>query len=232
MNSFVEIRDVWKSYPGIWPLKGISFEVVKGRTVGVLGQNGSGKSTLFRILSGLTYASEGEVLIGGKRPGLETRLITAYLPELDPFYAWMTTVDLLAFVSEFFDSWDQSRADHLIEFLELPRDRQVSALSRGQKARLKVVAAFSWGSQLILMDEPLGGIDQPSRRRLLDALFNEFKTGEQTVLISTHLVDEVEPFLDDVVYIRDGEITLAGEAEALKSERGLSLCEIFEEVAT
>ncbi len=230
--TYLRIKELWKSYPGTWPLKEISFEVSQGRVVGVLGQNGSGKSTLFRIVAGLTFASEGEVLIDGKPPGVETKRLTAYMPELDPFYSWMTVSDVLDFVSGFYDTWDFERAHTLVDFLELPVDRQVSALSRGQRGRLKVVTAFSWMSELILMDEPLGGIDQPSRRKMLDALFNRFRRPNQTVLISTHLVDEVEPFLDDVIYIRDGEITLAGEAEQLRTERNGSLSEIFEEVAT
>ncbi len=230
--AYIEINELWKAYPGIWPLKGITFVVEKGRTVGILGQNGSGKSTLFRILAGLTFASKGFVRIGGENPGLETKRVTAYLPELDPFYAWMTVDELIAFVSGFYDSWDTNRAGELLDFLELPVDRKVGALSKGQRGRLKVVTAFSWASELILMDEPLGGIDQPSRRKMLDALFNRFRRPEQTILISTHLVDEVEPFLDDVVYIRDGEVMLAGETERLRTERGRSLGEIFEEVAT
>lgn len=230
--AYIEVKELWKAYPGVWPLKGISFEVRKGRVAGVLGQNGSGKSTLFRILAGLTFASEGGIRIGGELPGLETKRVTAFMPELDPFYAWMTVDEVIAFVSGFYDSWNADRAAELLDFLELPGDRKVGALSRGQRGRLKVVTAFSWASELILMDEPLGGIDQPSRRKMLDALFNRFRRAEQTILISTHLVDEVEPFLDDVIYIRDGEVTLVGDVEQLRTERSQSLSEIFEEVAT
>jgi ABC-2 type transport system ATP-binding protein len=230
--AYIETKDLWKAYPGVWPLKGVSFDVEKGRVVGVLGQNGSGKSTLFRIMSGLTRASEGEVLIDGQPPGIETKRKTALMPEIDPFYAWMTVNELITFVQGFYNSWDSGRADELLEFLELPRDRKVGALSKGQKGRLKVVTAFSWASELILMDEPLGGIDQPSRRKMLDALFNRFRTPEQTILISTHLVDEVAPFLDDIICIREGEITLVGELEQLYRERNQSLFEIYEEVAT
>ena len=230
--GYIQVKELWKSYPGVWPLKGISFEVDRGRAVGILGQNGSGKSTLFRILAGLTLPSEGEVSIDGKVPGIETRRLTAYMPELDPFYGWMTVADVLAFVGGFYESWDKDRAAGLTELMELPADRKVAALSRGQKGRLKVITAFSWSSELILMDEPLGGIDQPSRRKMLDVLFNQYRHQDQTILISTHLVDEVEPFLDDVVFILDGEITLAGDARQLTDTRGQSMSEIFEEVAT
>lgn len=232
MSLLIDINDVWKKYPGIWPLKGVTFSVTAGRTVGILGQNGSGKSTLFRILAGLTQPSEGDVLIDGDVPGIRTKSLTAYLPELDPFYAWMTVEETLDFVAGFRDGWMQERALELVEVLELPLDRKVGALSRGQKGRLKVVSAFSWPSRLILMDEPLGGIDQPTRRRMLDVLFNQYRQEGQTTLISTHLVDEVEPFLDDVVFLKDGEITLAGDADVLRNERGANLGEIFVEVAT
>jgi ABC-2 type transport system ATP-binding protein len=229
---YIKVNDLWKAYPGVWPLKGVSFDVERGRVVGVLGQNGSGKSTLFRILAGLTLASEGRVLIDGHTPGLATKRVTALMPELDPFYAWMTVDEVVTFIGGFYESWDHDRARMLLDFLELPGDRKAGALSRGQKGRLKVVTAFSWQSELILMDEPLGGIDQPSRRKMLAALFGEFRRPDQTVLISTHLVDEVAPFLDDVIYINDGEITLTGAVDTLKADRGQSISDIFEEVAT
>ena len=113
----------------------------------------------------------------------------------------------------------------------LDGDKKVGALSRGQQGRLKVVCAFSWPSDLVLMDEPLSGIDPPSRKRIVEALFSEFRFGEQTILISTHLVHEVGEFIEDVMFMKEGEIALSGNADALREERGESLSEMFEMVA-
>ncbi len=226
----VEIQNLWKKYPGTWALRGIGLEVEAGRVLGVLGENGSGKSTMFRILAGVTRPTEGRVEIQGMPVGVKTKRIVSYLPEVDPFYAWMKVPELLKFLSAFYPEWDMDKAYDLLRFMEVPEDRKVGTLSRGQRARLKVVFAFCWPSLLVLMDEPLGGIDPPSRKRILNALFNEFRGEEQSILISTHLVSEVEEFIEDVIYLRDGEIPISGNADQLREEKGKSLSEIFEEV--
>ncbi|MDE2999972.1 MAG: ABC transporter ATP-binding protein [Gemmatimonadota bacterium] len=222
------VEDLWKKYPGAWALRGVSLTVARGRVLGVLGENGSGKSTLFRILAGLTRSTRGQARIGETPTGFATKPVVAYLPEVDPFYPRMGVGEQLAFLSAFHATWNAERARRLLEFMNLPEDRRVGALSRGQRARLKVVSAFSWSSEVVLMDEPLGGIDPPSRRRILNSLFGEFRNPEQTILISTHLVSEVEPFIEDVLLLRDGEVFVAGQKDRLQEEHGKSLSEIFE----
>lgn len=222
------VEDLWKKYPGAWALRGVSLKVSRGRVLGVLGENGSGKSTLFRILAGVTRPTRGRARIGEVTTGFATKPVVSYLPEIDPFYSWMKVGEQLAFLSAFHDTWDPGRSRRLLEFMNLPEDRKVGALSRGQRARLKVVSAFSWSPEVVLMDEPLGGIDPPSRRRILDVLFNEFLGPEQTVLISTHLGSEVDPFIEDVLFLRDGEVYISGRSDELQQEHGKSLSEIFE----
>lgn len=228
----IEVEDLWKRYPGTWALRGMTFQARKGRVLGVLGENGSGKSTLFRILAGITRPTRGTVRVLGLPPGPRAQRRLSYLPEVDPFYPWMRVGELLDFAAAFYPGWDPEKSRELLAFMGLSPDRKVGELSKGQRARLKVVVAFSWPSDLVLMDEPLGGIDPPSRKRILSALFSEFRYGEQTIVLSTHLVSEVEEFIEDVIYLRDGEITLMGEADRLRAERGKSLSELFEEVAT
>ena len=227
----VDVKNIWKRYPGSWALRGLFLEVDRGRVLGVLGENGSGKSTLFRILAGVTHPSRGEATIDGMAIGVETKRIVSYLPEIDPFYAWMRVSETLEFLSAFYPGWDMAKAEELVAFMGLSGDRKVGELSRGQRGRLKVVFAFSWPSALVLMDEPLGGIDPPSRKRILSGLFNEFRFGEQTIILSTHLVSEVEEFVEDVLYLHDGEAVLSGNADQLREERSKSLSDIFEEVS-
>ncbi len=224
------VEDLWKRYPGAWALRGVSLTVGRGGVLGVLGENGSGKSTLFRILAGVTRPTRGRALIGKVPAGFATKRTVSYLPEIDPFYSRMKVGEQLNFLSGFYSTWDAEKTESLLKFMNLPKDRKVGALSRGQRARLKVVSAFSWSPEVVLMDEPLGGIDQPSRRRVLQGLFNEFRLPEQTILIATHLVSEVEPFIENVVILRDGEICTAGGVDQLQEDRGKSLSEIFEMV--
>jgi len=228
----VAIDNLWKKYFRSAALRGISLRVEGGRVLGVLGENGSGKSTLFKILAGVTRATSGTARIQNQDIGIETQAVTAYLPEISPFYEWMRAGEQLDFLSHFYAGWDMAKSRELLGVMKLDEDTRIGELSHGQRARLKVVAAFSWPSQVVLMDEPLGGIDPPSRRRILAALMGEFRGGEQTILISTHLVSEVEEFVDDALFLREGEVAVMGGADALRQDRGSSLSEIFEEVVS
>jgi ABC-2 type transport system ATP-binding protein len=228
----IKIEDLWKKYSNTWALRGISLQVDEGKVLGVLGENGSGKSSLFKILAGVVRCSDGQVRIMDQPVGLETRRITSLLPENDCFYGWMKVAEQLEFLAHFYPQWDRHKEKELLEFMNIPVDRKVGALSKGQKARLKVVVAFSWPSRLVLMDEPFGGIDPPSRRKIMAALFDQFRFGEQTILISTHLVEEIEEFVEDVVFLRDGEIALQGNVNRFREEQGKSLADLFEEVVT
>lgn len=226
----VEIQDLWKRYRRKAALRGLHLTFEAGRVTGVLGENGSGKSSLFRITAGVTRPDQGTVHIGGEPVGTRTRASTAYLPETDSFYDWMTVAEQLDFLSAFYTGWDTSKASQLLGFMRLSPDDRIGELSQGQRARLKIVAAFAWPSRLVVMDEPFNGIDPPSRRRILDALVQEYRVDSQTILISTHMVDEVEGLVEDVVYLREGEVALRGRADDLRAEKGGSLSDIFEEV--
>ena len=226
----IEVRNLWKRYGGVTALGGISLSVDRGRVMGILGENGSGKSTLFKILAGVARASEGSASIAGLPVGVRTRRITSYLHEVSPFYEWMRVEEQLELPGAFFPGWDMAKSRELLGLMNVDSQRKVGALSDGQRARLKVAAAFSWPSELVLMDEPLGRIDPPSRRRILETLLSEFRVGEQTILISTHLVSEVEELIEEVAFLRYGEIAVSGNIEELRQERGMSLGDIFEEV--
>ncbi len=231
--SMIEVENLWKTYPGSTALRGVSFTVPEGVVVGILGENGSGKSTLLRILAGVSRPSRGRVRVLGRDPRhATTRRLIAFLPEIHPYDPWMRVQDLIRFYPAFYPDWDLQKAYALLEMLSLDPHRRIGDLSRGQKARLKLVAAFAWPSKLVLLDEPLGGIDPPSRRRILQTLFSEFRFGEQTILLSTHLVEEVEEFLDQVVFLHHGEIALQGAADELRAQTGKSLLDLFEEVAS
>ena len=227
----IEVQQLNKWYLMTRALRGVSLSLVAGRVVGVLGENGSGKSTLFKILAGVTRPTTGRVRLLGEEVGRRTRAFTAYMPEVNPFYAWMRVGEQLAFLAELYPGWDRHKQDELMALMGLVAEARVGELSRGQQARLKVVAAFSWPSRVIIMDEPFSSIDPPSRSRIVRALFDQYRAGEQTVLVCTHLVEEIEGVVEDVVFLRRGEVALQGNADQLRQERGKSLGELFEEVA-
>ena len=232
MNTMaVTVNDVSKKYPGVWALTDVSFNVRKGTVLGVLGENGAGKSTLFRIMASVTRPTKGSVMINGLSVGLETRKIVAFLPEVNPFYEWMKVMEQMEFLAAFYDGWDMDKTRELLKFLTVKDNVKIGTLSRGQQAKLKIVFAFSWPSQVVIMDEPLGGIDPPARKKIINTLFSEFRFGEQTIVMSTHLVNEVEEFVEDVIYLKEGRIVIAGEADRLREEKGTSLMGIFEEIA-
>jgi len=136
----------------------------------------------------------------------------------------------LEFLSAFYPGWDHGKARELADFMKLTPGNRIGELSQGQRARLKIVAAFSWPSRLVVLDEPFNGIDPPSRRRILQALVREYRVDSQTILLSTHMVDEVEELVEHVVYLRDGQVALTGRADDLRQDKGGSLSDIFEEV--
>jgi ABC-2 type transport system ATP-binding protein len=228
---FVQVNDVWKKYPGKWALGGVSFNVEKGKVLGVLGENGAGKSTLFRIISTVTKPTKGNVIIDESPAGLESRKITAFIPEINPFYEWMKVMEQLEFLSGFYEGWNMEKTKELLKFLDLPEKDKIGTLSKGQQVKLKMVFAFSWPAKLILMDEPLSGIDPPARKKIINTLFSEFRYGEQTIIMSTHIVNELEEFFEDVIYLKKGKIVLSGGADKLREERGKSLVGIFEDIA-
>lgn len=228
---FLDVRDIRKKYPGKWALSGVSFGTEKGRVTGLLGENGAGKSTLLRIIASVTRPTSGSVTVDGIPVGLETRAITAFLPEVNPFFEWMKVMEQMEFLAAFYEGWDMDKTRELLASLALPENDRIGTLSRGQQAKLKMAFAFSWPNRLALMDEPFGSIDPPARKRILHTIFREFRGEDQAIVISTHIVNEIEEFIDDVLYLKKGEIVLSGPADRLREEKGASLEGIFEEVA-
>jgi len=226
----IEMADVQKRYYRSHALRGVNLQIEPGKIVGLLGPNGAGKSTLLKICAGLTHPTAGRVHVLGRDVSTATKALTAFVPENDTFYSWMTARQAVAFESSMFDDMDVSDAMDLLRELRLDPDNKVTSLSKGQRGRLKLALAMSRRAGLVLMDEPLAGIDPPSRAAILETIASRYRAGEQTIVISTHEVLESEKLFEDVVFLSDGQIALAGNADELRAERGKSLNEIFAEV--
>ena len=226
----IEVRDLSVRRRRHWALVDVSFAVGPGRILGVLGLNGSGKSTLLKVLAGVTRRTRGQVSIAGEDVGLASRARAAFVPEVDPLYGEMSVAELLGFLSGFYPTWSADKASQLLGQVGVRADAPIESLSDGHKARLKLIAAFAWRPKVVLLDEPFKGIDQPSRGKIRELISSEFRSEEQTILVATHLLDEIEPLLDEVVVLHRGRLLLSGEADALRAEHSQSLAEIVERV--
>jgi len=226
----VVFERVSKSFGRVRAVDELSFTIREGTILGLLGPNGSGKSTMLKLITGLYRPDAGRVTIDGQEPSPKTKAMVAYLPEIDYLYGWMTVRQTLEYVSAFYADWDRERAEGLLKFMGLDPEARVSRLSKGMRARLKILLAMSRSAPVVLLDEPLSGIDPTSRSRVLRAIVSEFRADSQTVVMSTHDVVESEALFDEVLFLKDGRVALTGEAERLREERGKSIQELFEEV--
>ncbi|MFO7320050.1 MAG: ABC transporter ATP-binding protein [Bacillota bacterium] len=226
----VVFERVSKSFGRVRAVDELSFTIREGTILGLLGPNGSGKSTMLKLIAGLYRPDAGRVTIDGQEPSPKTKAMVAYLPEIDYLYGWMTVRQTLEYVSAFYADWDRERAEGLLKFMGLDPEARVSRLSKGMRARLKILLAMSRSAPVVLLDEPLSGIDPTSRSRVLRAIVSEFRADSQTVVMSTHDVVESEALFDEVLFLKDGRVALTGEAERLREERGKSIQELFEEV--
>ena len=189
-----------------------------------------GKSTMLKLIAGLYRPDAGTVTVDGEEPSPRTKAKVAYLPEIDHLYGWMTVRQILEYVRSFYEDWDEARCRELVQFMGLDPAARVRGLSKGMRARLKIVVAMSRPAPVVLLDEPLSGIDPPSRSRVLQAIVSEFREDSQTVVMSTHDVAESENLFSEVVFLKAGRVIARGDADQLRAERGKSIRDLFEEV--
>ena len=212
----ITVRDLYKRFPGVEAIKKICLKIEGGRCVGLLGPNGSGKSTLLKIIAGLQRPTKGKVLIYGEPPSHKTRRFIALLPEEDALYRGMRVREIIDFCKDIYPEWREALSEDLLGFLKIPEGSKIGNLSRGFRARLKLLLALSSGARIILLDDPFMGIDPSSRKHIADTLYNYWKPGVQTLFISTHIIGEIESLFDYVYFLREGEIILQGEADDLR----------------
>lgn len=223
-------RDVEKRYWRAHALRGVSFEVPQGAIVGLVGANGSGKSTLLKLAAGLLRPTRGEVRVLGQPPGRNTKRMVGYVPEIDPLFAWMTVQETMRFTRALFPDWEPERAAELREILELPETRRVGELSKGMRARLRLLLALARSAPLALLDEPFSGIDPPSRNRIAQGILAACRHGRRTVLLSTHDLKDAEPLFDRLLVLSAGRLVLEGDADQLRQRHGKSIEALVQEV--
>mgnify|MGYP000875684208 CR=1 FL=1 len=224
----IEFKDVSKRFAHTVALDNFDVTFAKGKITGLFGPNGSGKSTSMKMIAGLNRPDKGEVTLGGLQPQ-ESKISIAYLPEIDYFYPWMTIKQAAGFLQAFYADWDEAKYKDLLGFLRLEEGMKIAKISKGQRAKAKLLLTVSRRAPYLLMDEPLSGIDVLTREEIINTLIRDYREGEQTIIFSTHEIAEIESLVDDVVFIEAGQVKLAGSAEDLRINKGMSLLEIMKE---
>lgn len=229
MKNIVEIKDLTKKYFNKKALDSISLNIEEGKVVGILGPNGSGKTTLIKILTGLLRETSGEALIDGQKVGVYTKSIVSYLPDRNFLYKWMKIEDAFNLYKDFYADFDEKKFDELLKFMKLEKTMKIDTLSKGMHEKLNLSLVLSRNAKLYILDEPIAGVDPVARDQILDAIINNYNE-KSSMIITTHLVRDMENMLEEVVFLKDGNVVLTGNAEALREERGKQIDDIYKEV--
>lgn len=224
--KLLEIKNLYKSYGNKEVLKNINLEIPNGKIIGLLGKNGTGKTTLIKLINGLLTIDKGEILINGKEIGLESKLAIAYLPERTYLDKSMTIKETLEFFKEFYENFDIKKARKMLKTLDLNENQKLVKMSKGMQEKVQLVLVMSRKVDLYILDEPLGGVDPATMDYILDTILTNFNEGA-SILISTHLISDIERILDEVIFIDKGKIELVGSADELRSKENSSIDEIF-----
>jgi len=230
MNAILECHGLVKEYTRGYPvLSGLDLSVGCGRIVGLLGPNGSGKTTLLKLIAGLLTPTSGSVTVNGKAPCSETKAIVSYLPERTYFSDGMTVKETVEFFGDFYTDFDKARAYDMLKRLGIDPKSRMRTLSKGTKEKVQLILVMSRNARLYLLDEPIGGVDPAARDYILDTILSNY-CENSTVIISTHLIQDIERVLDDVLFIAGGRIIEADSADNIRAEKGMSIDRYFREV--
>ena len=229
MNAILECKALTKRYGAKEALGGIDLTLEPGRIIGLLGPNGSGKTTLIKLACGLLTPTGGAVLVDGRAPSKATNALVSYLPERIALPLWMTARQAMDFYGDFYADFRRDAAEDMVEKLRLEREQPIRAMSKGTREKLQLILTMSRAAKLYLLDEPIGGVDPATRDYILRTILTNYSE-ESTVLISTHLISDVENVLDEVVFLRVGSVMLHKSVDAIRAENGKSVDELFREV--
>lgn len=229
MSRLLVCENLSKNYGGKPALKNINLEIQSGRIVGLLGPNGSGKTTLIKTANGLLTPSSGRILINGMAPGVETKKIVSYLPDESFLNSWMTVKQIVKMFSDFYADFRTELAYKMLENLGIETSARLKTLSKGNKEKVCLILVMSRKALLYILDEPIAGVDPATRDYVIRTIINNYNP-EASVVISTHLISDIEQVLDDVIFLQNGEITLTKTVDEIREENGKSVDEMFREV--
>ena len=229
MEYCLETKGLTKHFGANRALENVNLTVAPGRVVGLLGPNGSGKTTLIKLANGLLTPTDGEITICGYKPGKESKALVSYLPDRCCLPEWMSAEQLMDFYDDFYDDFDRARAADMMGRLGLHPEMKVGQMSKGTKEKVQLILVMSRRARLYLLDEPIGGVDPATRDYILDTIIRNYDENA-SVIISTHLISDVESVLDDVIFLREGQVTLQASVDDIREQYGKSVDALFREV--
>lgn len=224
--ELLECKNVCKSFGSKKILHNINLKIPRGKIIGLLGKNGMGKTTLIKLINNLLTLSDGEILVNGKKIGVDSKKIISYLPERTYLDKSLKVNEALDYFQDFYDNFDKEKAVKLLMDLQLDLNEQISKMSKGMQEKLQLVLVMSRNAELYILDEPLGGVDPATRDYILDTILKNFSEGA-SVIISTHLIQDIERILDEVIFIDKGKIILQSDADELRERENASIDEVF-----
>ena len=229
MSELLRCENLTKCYGKIRALNGINLSLGSGKIVGLLGPNGSGKTTIIKLMNGLLTPTSGEILIDGHKLGVETKKLVAYLPDNIYLNSWMTVEKIVDYFVDFYEDFRPNIAYEMFEKLGISPKTRLKALSKGNKEKVCLILVMSRNAKLYVLDEPIAGVDPAARDYVISTIINNYNP-DATVLISTHLISDIEQVLDEVIFIQNGEILLQKTVDDIREQNGKSVDELFREV--
>ena len=224
--KFLEINNLNKSFDNKEILKDINLSIQSGKIIGLLGKNGVGKTTLIKLINDLLTPTSGDILIKGQKIGVETKKVISYLPERTYLNKQMKVSEVISYFEDFYDNFDSEKAKKLLKDLDLDINQKLAKMSKGMQEKVQLVLVMSRNADLYVLDEPLGGVDPATRDYILDTILSNFNENA-SVIISTHLISDIEKILDEVIFIDKGQIVLQSDADKLRTKENASIDEIF-----
>lgn len=227
--TILSTKNLTKSYGKKTALSQINLEISRGRIIGLLGPNGSGKSTFIKIAAGLLVPTAGEIIIDGQPPGVDTKAKVSYLSERTYLNDWMRVSEIIAFFEDFYADFNRIKAENMLKDLNINPDDRLKTMSKGTKEKVQLILVMSRQAELYLLDEPIGGVDPAARDYILNTIITNYKE-EASVIISTHLIADVEQILDDIIFINQGELALSSSVDEIRETHNKFVDGLFREV--
>jgi ABC-2 type transport system ATP-binding protein len=228
MSDILEIKHLTKNYGDITALSDVTLSLEGGKIIGLLGSNGSGKTTLLKTIAGILQPTSGTVTVDGMEIGTETKKIVSYLPERTYLYSWMRTRDIIDYFGDFYEDFNKENALRMLKALSVNENAKLKTLSKGTREKVQLVLVMSRKAKVYLLDEPIAGVDPVAREFILETILSN-RAPDSMILISTHLITDVEKVLDSFVFIRDGKLLMKQDVESVR-ESGKTVDELFREV--
>jgi hypothetical protein len=228
MNTLLETRNLSKAYGKKQALRDISLQIQSGKLIGLIGPNGSGKSTLIKLINGLLVPSSGEILVEGKHPGVESKRCISYLPDRSYLADWQTPAQAMGMFRDMYLDFDMKKAKDMAQSLCIDLKKPLRTMSKGMQEKLQLILVMSRDAKLYILDEPLAGVDPAARDFIMRTILSNYRS-DATLIISTHLIQDMENVLDEVIILKDGTLFTHSAVDALRDSHHMSLDQIFRE---